>query len=650
MLTHTMPFQRRNPLSAGKRRWICRGLLAGALCFDLLWPVRGLALNPALDILQSNCQTWGRRNGLPANGISSITQTKDGYLWLGSAIGLVRFDGTEFHLMDLGQAPEAWRSGIVNGLASAQDGGLWVGLESSSYGYCDGQTFSFRQRASWSAVDSSIRYIRSVLESKAGTLWLGTDRAVLRLTGSGDYEEVIGLSTNALNQAAIGDVFDCNEDREGRIWFGTSKNGVYCWQAGKVTKIPDPALDGTSVLAVAEDKDGRIWVGTQAELRCYDTNLARKDIPALNGEVRALLADRNGTVWIGTTGLGLALYRDGAYSFLRKTNGLANDYVRCLAEDREGSLWVGTREGFSQLTDVKFPTQPASEFSYAQDAVAVGASHRGGIWVGSVAGLTYFDGKPKTYGVEAGLTNPYTKRVFEAANGDVYLVSGIKTLAIFSAGKVVTNYEAPDMLAGMAEDAQGVVVSAGGALYRAGRNGFTPYAFTNGAPRLEWVLNLASGRNGEIWVACNTGVFRVQDGGYRQWGAAEGLSDPRAQWVYCEESGAVVWGGTLNGMFRLKDNQVRFISRKDGLFDNNIYSIVPDDSGNLWVDSGRGIFEISRKSANDFADGKSSRVECVPYRWAGIGQTVGQDLAGTYGVQDAGRPDLVPLRQWRGGD
>jgi PAS domain S-box-containing protein len=347
-------------------------------------------------------------------------------------------------------------------------------------------------------------------------------------------------------------------------------------------------------------------------LFCYDTNLVRKEIPVPFAEVRALLAERNGTVWIGTTGQGLALYRHGDYSFLRKTNGLASDYVRSLAQDREGSLWVGTREGLSQLTDVKFTTQPASENTGQQDALAVGASRKGGIWVGSSGGLTYFDGKPKTYGVEAGLSNLYTKRVFEASNGDVYLVSGVKNLVIFADGKVVTNYEATNMVAGMAEDAQGVVVSVGGSLYRAGRDYFRPYPFTNGDPKLEWVLNLAAGREGEILVACDTGVFRVKDGGYRQWGAAEGLSDPRAQWV-CEDREGVIWGATLNGMFRLKDNQVLFMTRKDGLFDNNIYSIEPDDFGNLWVDSGRGIFEVSRKNINDFAEGKASRIECMVY-------------------------------------
>jgi ligand-binding sensor domain-containing protein/signal transduction histidine kinase len=595
----------------GNPRWFRRALLAGAVSLHFLLPGDGFALDQVRDLPQYNCQTWGRPNGLPVNGINAITQTKDGYLWLGTAVGLVRFDGIEFKVLDLGRVPQA-RSSIVNSLSSAKEGGLWVGLENSSFGFCDGQSFSFRGRGGWGKVDQDVEYIHSILESKEGTVWFGTQGAVLRLTRSGRYEEVLGSSTNAMTKAAAANFLCSYEDPQGRLWFGTAGKGVYCWDSGKITKISDAALDATDVRSLAEDREGRIWVGTAVGLYCYDSNLVRKDIPALLPEILALLVDRHGVLWIGTTGQGLACYRNGAYSFFRKTDGLASDYVRTLAEDHEGSLWVGTRGGLSQLTDVKFTTQPAAEDPSVKDALAVCASRKGGIWVGSSAGLTYFDGKPKTYGVEAGLTNTYTKRVFEAADGDVYLVSGTTNLVVFSGEKAVATYPATNMVVGLAEDAHGVVVSVGGTLYRAGRHYFTPYAFTNGEPGLYWVLNLASGRNGEIWVACINGIFRVKDGGYRQWGAAEGLSEHRMQWVR-EDSEGVVWGASLNGVIRLKDNQIRFISRENGLFDNNIYSIVPDDFGHLWVDSGRGIFEVSRKSMNDFADGKTSQVECVAY-------------------------------------
>jgi ligand-binding sensor domain-containing protein/signal transduction histidine kinase len=595
-----------------KQRWFRRVLLAGVASIHILLAGNGFGLDPARDLLQYNCQTWGRPNGLPVNGINAIIQTQDGYLWLGTAIGLVRFDGVDFKVLDLGRVPEVKTSSMVNSLSKARDGGFWVGLEYSSFGFCDGQSFSFRGRESWRAVDQDVSYVHSILESKDGTVWLGAQGALLRLTHAGKYDEVFGSSANAITKAGTVDVLCGYEDPERNLWFGTADNGVYCWQSGRITKLPDPDLDGKNVHCVAKDKEGQIWVGTKDGLFCYDTNLVRKDIPPLSAEILALLVDEHGAVWIGTSGQGLACYRNGTYEYLRKIDGLASDYVRCLAEDREGSLWIGTRSGLSQLTDVKFTTQPAAEDPNVKDALAVCASRKGGIWVGSGGGLTYFDGKPRTYGVEAGLTNPYVKRVFEAADGDVYLVSGTKNLVVFSGEKAVANYSAPEMVVGMAEDAHGVVVSVGGSLYRADRNHFAPYAFSNGEPGLYWILNLAPGRDGEIWVASINGLFRVKNGSYQQCGAAAGISDNRMLWV-CEDSDGIVWGASLNGIIRLKDNQLRLISRRDGLFDNNIYSIVPDDKGKLWVDSGRGIFEVSRKSMNGFADGKTDQVECVAY-------------------------------------
>jgi PAS domain S-box-containing protein len=580
-----------------------RVLLVGVLLLPLVLADRGFALDPARALLEYNCQTWSRQNGLPANGINAIVQSKDGYLWLGTTVGLARFDGIEFKLLDLARTPQVL-NGIVTSLANANDGGLWVGLRKNAFGYFDGQSFSFRGKDASGKVNLDVR---TILESKDGTVWLAAESEAARLTRAGSFEDVLGSSSNLVAY----DILCSYEDSKGRIWFGTANSGVYYWEAGKITKLPDPDLDKFPVYCVTEDLKGKIWLGTGNGLCCYNSNLEKQDVPYVPWEIHALLVDRHDILWIGTSGQGLARYRNGQFESLRKTDGLTGDYVQTLAEDREGSLWIGTRDGLTQLTDVKFPTHHAAEDPTVKDALAVCASSKGGIWVGSSAGFTYFDGKPKTYGVDAGLKDTYTKRVFEARNGDVYLVSGKNTLAVFSGGKVVATYPAPDMVVGMAEDDQGVVVSVGGFLYRAGTNYFTPYVFTNAQPTFEWILNMATDRDGAIWVACQTGIFRVKDGGFQQWKMAAPLSTIM-QWV-CVDSDGVVWAAQLEGIVRLKDNQLRYIGRKDGLFDNNIYSLVPDDLGNFWVDSGRGIFQVSRKSMNDFADGKTSQVECVAY-------------------------------------
>jgi signal transduction histidine kinase len=92
----------------------------------------------------------------------------------------------------------------------------------------------------------------------------------------------------------------------------------------------------------------------------------------------------------------------------------------------------------------------------------------------------------------------------------------------------------------------------------------------------------------------------------------QGLTGQRVDWI-CEDSDGVVWAGMMTGITRLKDNQLRRINRDNGLFDNNIFAIVPDKLGNLWVNSGRGIFSVTRQSLNDFADGRTDHVECTAY-------------------------------------
>jgi len=570
------------------------------LCLQLLLAARGLALDPAKDITQYNCQTWSRQNGLMVNVVNAIAQTEDGYLWLGTSAGLLRFDGTEFTPIQSGQRDTS----VVASLASARNGGLWVGMENNAVGFCDEHGLF---------VKSNVPPVRPVLRNYAlaadadGSLWIVADHLLARLATNGTLEQVTASPDEQATNIICG-----FKGSQGRFWYGTSEKGVYYWQAGKIQKLEAPELDGVAVSVMTEDHAGNLWVGTTAGLWCYDAALQPKNIPRLAHDIRALLVDREGVLWIGCD-YGLVRYYQGKYDFFRHTDGLPSDFVTSIVEDREGSLWIGTRNGLCQLTDVKFPNHLFSDGSSQLEALSVFAARQGGIWIGSSGGLVYLNDNFTNYGVEAGLPNLYVKRVYEASNGKLYLVCGAKDLAVFSGGKVIADYIAADMVVGMAEDAKGVVVSVGRSLYRVNEKGLVPYAFTNdNAPSLYWVLNLAPGRDGVIWVACVNGIARIKDGTFQQWTTADGLTDARVNWI-CEDSDGIVWGAMSTGIVRLKDNHIRCISEANGLFANDIFAIIPDDLGNLWVDSGRGIYRVSRQSLNDFADGKSPRVICKPF-------------------------------------
>ena len=101
----------------------------------------------------------------------------------------------------------------------------------------------------------------------------------------------------------------------------------------------------------------------------------------------------------------------------------------------------------------------------------------------------------------------------------------------------------------------------------------------------------------------------MKDGTYQQWSVPEGLSWSKVHWV-CEDSDGAIWAGLPTGMARLKNNQIRNITRANGLFDDFVFAIVPDDLGYFWVDSVRGIFRVSQQNLNDFCDGKTDQVKC----------------------------------------
>src|SRR5665213_1467846 len=503
--------------SANFRKTHCRfrrGLLAGMLLLPLVLPGRAFALDPNRSLLQYNCRTWSRQNGLPISDVNALAQTRDGYLWLGTQDGWVRFDGVEFKLPDLSQIGGLWSSKVTS-LASAHDDGLWIGLEYGEFGFYNGRSFSMQETQT---VDKANFEVRALTEGDDGTLWLGTEYEPFRLTPSGTLESL--MSTNPFSGTnSLPNVVCVDKDREGLIWFRTVNRGIYYWQAGKLVHLRDPELEATTIDSIAEDPQGQIWVGTVNGLYCFDASLRRKKIPPLTDPIFSLLVDREGTLWIGTGISGVGRIRKGAYEFFRKTDGLADNFVNALLEDREGSLWIGTRDGVSQLMAAKFPIQQAAEDLAVKDALSVSPSRHGGVWISSSAGVTYFDGTEKTYSTGTGMPDGYVKRALEASNGDLYLVCGLKTLTILSPEKkAVAIYTNSDFVVGMAEDAHGVVVSVGGELYRAGTNYFRPYVYNGGvSPPMWWIINLATGRDGAIWASTVNGIFRVKDGDVQHW-------------------------------------------------------------------------------------------------------------------------------------
>jgi ligand-binding sensor domain-containing protein/signal transduction histidine kinase len=573
-----------------------------ALLLLILRPGSAFAIDPDRSLSQYTCRTWNHQNGFPGNGVNAITQTRDGFLWIGTQKGLVRYDGVEFKVLQLPETTQ-FRHEAISSLCVSDDGGLWFGIQKGGFGcYRPESGFSAATNESW--MDPGLD-VFSLGETRDGSMWVGSAQAAARVPKDGPA----ALFPEATQCISI------FEDSKKRVWLGSTREGLHCWQAGKITPFPDGTLTNEIIFAVTEDSVAQIWVGTQHSLRCYGPDLRQKSTAPIVPPITKLLCDSHGVVWIGTYQEGLYRYKDGSYTQLQKSDGLADDQVTALFEDRDGNIWVGTRDGLSVLSDVKLPVFSQTEGLPKASYHGVCASAQGGLWAAGSSGISRLnDGQVLNYSTEAGLSSTWMKLVFEAGNGDLYMVNGNREIEILRDGKVVARHSYQnEWPTGLAEDSQGVVVSIGGKLLRADGDGLTPYQFkSNTQPPFNWIRSLATGRDGSVLVASVNGFFRVKNGEYQRVGQENGLPPGDVLWV-CEDEHGAVWAGMAGGLARIEGTQVTSWTREDGLFDNFIRAVIPDDEGRLWAQSSQGIFCVARTNLEDVAGHRGRQLECVAY-------------------------------------
>jgi PAS domain S-box-containing protein len=575
----------------------CRWFLLGLGIF--LFGTQLFALDPSRTVFQYNLQSWNRQNGLPFNRIRAIRQTPDGYLWMATQSGLVRFDGTDFTRTRIPNR-NGWHNQGVETLSLSPRGGLWFALEGGSFGYFDGSNQLQALGGNWLPSQFKVRCIQ---EQPDDSLWMGGVSGLIGLPG--------GKTNNLFTSDKLPEIWVSYEDSQDRIWLGTIEKGLFYLEDGKLKQFPDTNLIGNTIRAITVDQQGRLWVGTTKGLRSYDANFKRNDRFTDFMEVQALLADRHGAVWAGTTGGGLVRYLNGQSSTLRKTNGLVEDFVSALYEDREGSLWVGTRNGLTQISDLKFPSISTREGLLAESVHGVCTSTNGGIWCATSSGIyNYHNHAITSIAAPGGDSGFYVKRVLEARDGDLYVLNGQREIQIFSNGQAVASYSNGNWPVGLTEDPQGVVVSFGGEIFRINRQGLRPYVIPGPPLHFDWIRNLSTCADGSLLVSCVNGAYRIYSDHVESWTPENGLLELDVSCML-EDNDGTIWVGQANGMSRIKNHKAAPV--RAPLSESMIYAFVPDDLGNLWINCTQGIIRVNRRSLNEFVDGTIAKPDFTLY-------------------------------------
>jgi signal transduction histidine kinase/ligand-binding sensor domain-containing protein/DNA-binding response OmpR family regulator len=584
----------------------CRGVIAGLLVLASL--KEGRALDPRQAITQYGHTIWTTENGLPQNSIRAIAQTADGFLWLATMAGLVRFDGAQFRVFNLANSP-ALGDEHISALAAGPGSTLWLGTSSGVVYYASGR---FQRLANNAALSHPI--VRALLLDAAGTLWIATDGGLAKFRN--------GELTTVFRGAGAGTVHALLEYPKGTIWAGTNGGLKKIANGAITTYTKDDGLAGNSVWAMARTADGTLWIATRpGGLSAWRDGRFRNYTPRdglTHDGLVALLTDRDNNIWVGTDGGGLDRLAAGKITSFQTRDGLSNQTVRCLFEDAEGNLWVGAAGGgLNQLRDQRLAIRSMRQ-DLASDLVrSIFADSRGDIWLGTGAGIDRISGLNSHghavhYGAADGLSSSLAWPVIRDRRGDLWSMSEPGMLERFRAARFGPAHERWPLKGAtrlLFEQRDGTVwAGAGSRLMRFSGAGVTAFDKQQGVAS-DNNRALIERADGTLWLGGDRGLQQFQDGRFLPpVGRAQGLAGDSVMAAIEDRDGSlwVICAGA--GITRIARGRFTSLTKANGLPDLDMYGMLEDDFGQFWIMSRSGLFRVSKSALTAVAERGSGQV------------------------------------------
>jgi ligand-binding sensor domain-containing protein/two-component sensor histidine kinase len=530
------------------------------------------ALEPSTSLASYERQAWAMENGLPQNTVQALAQTKDGFLWLGTEVGLVRFDGVEFQTYDRNSVP-ALPGSDIRRLLVARDGALWIGTGAGLARWRDGASRTFTTQDG--LPDNGIRTIE---ETQDGNLLVWTEQGSARMSGD---RFVPVTNVGASPRAAL---TSPGENPGAIVFEAQMPNGVQVTadrSALKIMQGKKPAgistllavgkeLPGSRIQAVFADRENALWIGTNAGLvRWVNGKMERFPVtdPLATASILTLMEDREGNLWVGTETSGLEILRDQRFHTLDTRDGLTSDRITTVVEDRSGTLWAGTREdGLNALRhDESKDGSRVSRNLTVKDGLAsnvilsLAAAPNGDLWVGTPDGLSRIRGTTvDTFTSADGLPDDFVRSLLIDPDGSLWIGTR-RGLTHWATGKIGSG-------------------SVGG---------MKTYTTENGLGS-DLVGAMARDTRGDLWVATLAGLSRLHGEAIANFTTANGLSSNVVTALLPRADGTLLIGTQEHGWDAWDGNRFS-AATQDGLEQTTIHAILDDGSGHLWFATGNGI-------------------------------------------------------------
>ena len=528
------------------------------LAFLLTSAAIALALEPTTPLAGYSRQSWVMENGLPQNTVQALAQTTDGFLWIGTEVGLVRFDGNGFLTYDQNSKP-ALPGNDITCLFPAQDGSLWVGTSSGLARFKEGQIKSFT-----TADGLPANNVRDIGQNPDGSVWFLAGGDLVQFNGKSfdKFEVVVYSKTNPNiihSQPLPGERYAVATTTT--LTIGRDKRSEIHFAVGK-------GLPGSRIQSLFADRSGALWIGTNAGLvRYVSGKLDRFPLTdsLATASILSILEDHEGNLWIGTESGGLHILRDERFRTLGSRDGLSSDSTTTVVEDTAGTLWIGTSGyGLNAVTRsgaafTKTRTYTVRDGLTSDIILSLSAAPDGDLWVGTPDGLNRIHhGAINTFSTADGLPDDFIRSLHVDADNSLWIGTrrGLAHLTSNTGLHIDTYTQATglgsDLVGAMARDTNGNlwVATLAGLSRIAGNPGprITNFTTANGLSS-NVITSLLPRSNGTLLIG-------TQDHGWNSWNgqsfapvANTALSQTTIHAILDDQSGHL-WFATANGIAR----------------------------------------------------------------------------------------------------